>query len=188
LNLKNTLESSLPIGRELLERSQILAHRSIALTILIALTLFILTLAEQGEAGVSSMPGDSRPVLGELDLRSPTGEQVSLIPFIGRKVVVVVFWATWCPICLKEVPHLNQLNSNTLVKVIGVNEGESIKEIRKFVSDHKVEYDIVLDPKAAVAKSFGVPGMPYCVIISRSGVIAYRGPGLPEDLDTYLRE
>jgi thiol-disulfide isomerase/thioredoxin len=165
-----------------------MAHRPIALTLVAIFGLFAVALFDQGRAGAGSSPEPSRPALGELDLRTPRGEKVSLIPFIGRKAVVVVFWAAWCPICRKEVPHLNQLNSSPLVKVIGVNEGESLQVIKTFVADNKPVYDIVLDPKGAVAKSFGVPGMPYCVIIGKSGVIAYRGYGLPADLDSYFRQ
>jgi peroxiredoxin len=165
-----------------------MTHRSIVLALVALICLSGVALSQQGETEGGRAAADSRPILGELDLRSPAGEQVSLIPFVGRKAVVVAFWAAWCPICRKEVPHLNMLNANPLVKVIGVNEGESLLDIQAFVADNKPGYEIVVDPHGAVAKSFGVPGMPYCVIIGRSGVIAYRGYGLPEELDSYFRQ
>jgi len=139
-------------------------------------------------AGIAEAADQQKSVLGDIDLRSPSGEQVSLIPYIGRKTVVVAFWAAWCPICKAETAHLNKLNSDPRVKVVAVNEGESIKQIQEFVSANNVRYDVVTDTKADVAKSFGVPGMPYCVIISRTGVVAYRGVGLPENLDSLLQQ
>jgi len=139
------------------------------------------TAAEATVSGIETVPG-------ELDLRTPDGQQVYLTPYIGRKAIVVVFWATWCPICISEVPHLNRLNSNPLVKVIGVNEGESLRKIRNFVVSNRVVYEVVVDPQATVAKSFGVPGVPFCVIIGKSGLIDYRGSGLPENLDVYLKQ
>jgi peroxiredoxin len=166
-------------------------RRAIMLALLAGISfsiLFIPVLCPQSEAGTVESPVRAKPALGELDLRTPAGEQVSLIPYIGRKVVVVAFWATWCPICRAETVHLNKLNSDPRVKVVAVNGGESIKQIQAFVTGNKVGYEVVTDPKAAVAKSFGVPGMPYCVIIGRSGVISYRGVGLPENLETYLSE
>lgn len=165
-----------------------MVRRAIMLALLAGFSMFFTVLCPQSEAGTIESTVRERPALGDLDLRTPTGEQVSLIPYIGRKVVVVAFWATWCPICRAETVHLNKLNSDPRVKVVAVNGGESIKQIQAFVTEYNVGYEVVTDPKAAVAKSFGVPGMPYCVIIGRSGVIAYRGVGLPENLETYLRE
>ncbi|GFE62828.1 TlpA disulfide reductase family protein [Geobacter sp. AOG2] len=165
-----------------------MAYRSTALTLVAFLCLFALALPGPAKAETGGTREAARPILGELDLRTPTGEQVTLIPFIGRKAVIVAFWAAWCPICRKEVPHLNSLNSDPLLKVIGVNEGESLEDIQSFVADNKPGYEIVVDPRGDVAKSFGVPGMPYCVIIGRSGVVAYRGYGLPADLESYFRQ
>jgi peroxiredoxin len=122
-----------------------------------------------------------------LVLRSPSGEQVSLIPYLARKAVVVVFWAAWCPICRDEASRINELNTNANVKVIAVNEGDNPRQIAAFIAAHKVDYQVVIDPVSEVANAFGVPGMPYCVIIGRSGVIVYRGYKLPEDVDYYIR-
>lgn len=165
-----------------------MTHRLLISTLAAILCLVAVALSGPVAAQAGSGPEAARPILGELDLRTPGGEQVSLIPFIGRKAVVVAFWAAWCPICRNEVPHLNTLNADPLVKVVGVNEGESLPDIMAFVADNKPGYEIVVDPRGAVAKAFGVPGMPYCVIIGRSGVIAYRGYGLPADLDPYFRQ
>jgi peroxiredoxin len=129
-----------------------------------------------------------RPAIGEIELRSPAGEEISLVPYIGRKSVVVVFWAAWCPICREEVPRLNKLHADANIKVIGVNEGDSLQKIQSFAAATNMAYQIVLDPVARVAKAFGVPGMPYCVIIGRTGTIVYRGSGLPENLDYYLKQ
>ena len=125
--------------------------------------------------------------LGDLALHSLSGEQISLIPYITRKAIVAVFWAAWCPICRAEVSRINELNANPAVKVIAVNEGDSPKQINDFVAANKVGYQVVVDPASDVAKAFGVPGMPYCVIIGRSGVIVYRGYKLPEDVNYYTK-
>lgn len=125
--------------------------------------------------------------LGDLELRTTSGEQVSLFQYITRKAIVVVFWAAWCPICGGEAPRINKINADPNVKVIAVNEGDSPRKIKDFIAANKVGYQVVLDPVSDVAKAFGVPGMPYCVIIGRSGTIVYRGYKLPEDPDSYIR-
>ena len=48
-----------------------------------------------------------------------------------------------------------------------------------------IDYQVVLDPDGSVAKAFQVPGVPACVILNKSGLIVYRGMGLPENIDSY---
>jgi thiol-disulfide isomerase/thioredoxin len=154
----------------------------------LCLLLLCAVLAPSLQAAASTAQGTVKPILGDLDLRAPDGEKISLISFIGRKTVVVVFWATWCPVCKEEVPHLKKLHANPDLKVIAVNEGENIRKVNSFIAENSIGYQVVLDPKASLAKAFGVPGMPYCVILDKSGVITYRNSGLPANLDTYLQK
>ena len=72
--------------------------------------------------------------------------------------------------------------------MIAVNEGESIRKVSSFITENSIDYQLVMNPKATLAKAFGVPGMPYCVILDKSGVITYRNSGLPANLDTYLQQ
>lgn len=135
----------------------------------------------------TSARGPATRQLGDLELRSPSGDPVSLIPYITRKAIVVVFWAAWCPVCRAEAARINQLSANPNVKVIAVNEGDSAQLIKDFMNTYKVNYQVVVDPVSDIAKSFGVPGMPYCVIIGRTGVVVHRAYKLPEDLDYYIK-
>lgn len=153
------------------------------------LVVLLMMMAFDQSLHVAAMAAASgeKPALADLDLRTPAGEAISLIPFIGRKTVVVVFWATWCPVCKEEVAQLKKLNSNPNLKVIAVNEGESIRKVNNFITDNNIGYQVVMDPKASLAKAFGVPGMPYCVILNKSGIITYRNSGLPTNLTTYLQ-
>jgi len=152
--------------------------------------LIILSEGSNSLADLSPSPlkKSESQVLGDLDLRSPDGEHVSLIPFITRKAVVVVFWTTWCPVCREEVPRLNRFNEDPRIKVIGVNEGDSVRKIRAFISANSVGYQVVVDPDGAVAASFKVAGMPDCVIIGRSGRVVFRGNELPKDIENYLSQ
>jgi len=143
-------------------------------------------LAEK-RGGAAAKAGEQE-VLGNLKLLTPEGNPVYLVPFIGRKAVVVVFWASWCPLCREEIPRLNRMNANSQVKVIGVNEGESAGTAAKFAARNKVGYETVVDPDGAVARAFRVSGVPYCVILGRSGLIVYRGSAVPDEIDYYLNQ
>lgn len=120
----------------------------------------------------------------DLNLKSPAGETVPLAAYIGKKPVLLVFWASWCTICNDEVPLLKKLNADRF-KVIAVNEGESAWKTKRFIAMNDIGYQVVLDPDGTVAKAFQVPGVPACAIIGKSGLIVYRGLGLPENIDAY---
>jgi thiol-disulfide isomerase/thioredoxin len=117
-------------------------------------------------------------------LKSPIGEIHPLSANIGKKPVLLVFWASWCTICNDEIPLLKKLNADRF-KVIAVNEGESAWKIKRFVATNNIDYQIALDSDGSVAKAFQVPGVPACVVLDKSGRIVYRGIGLPEHPDSY---
>ena len=120
----------------------------------------------------------------DVTLKSPAGEIATLSAFIGKKPVLLVFWASWCTNCREEIPLLSKLNAGKF-KVIAVNEGESAWKTKRFVSQNKIDYQVALDIDGAVAKAFQVPGVPASVILGKSGQIVFRGMGLPENIDSY---
>jgi peroxiredoxin len=123
----------------------------------------------------------------DLNLKTPAGESVSLSTYIGKKPVLLVFWASWCTDCQAEIPLLKKLNADGF-KVIAINEGESAWKTKRFIAMNNIGYQVVLDSDGSAAKSFQVPGVPACVIINKTGLIAYRGSGLPEHIDSYLEK
>jgi peroxiredoxin len=120
----------------------------------------------------------------DVNLKSPTGETAPLGAYIGKKPVLLLFWASWCTICNDEITLLKKLNGERF-KVIAVNEGESAWKTKRFIAMNDIGYQVVLDSDGSVAKAFQVPGVPACAIIGKSGLIVYRGLGLPENIDSY---
>ena len=123
----------------------------------------------------------------DIQLKSPSGESVPLSAYIGKKPVLLVFWASWCTICKDEIPRLSKLNGERF-RVIAVNEGESAWKTKRYVSMNTIDYQVALDPDGAVAKAFHVPGVPSCIILGKSGRIVYRGFGLPKNIETYVQK
>ncbi len=124
----------------------------------------------------------------DFDLHSPTGGPVSLRSFVGRKPLVLVFWATWCPICRSEVSTLNRLNSNPAIQVLAIDIGESSKKVQSFIKSFKVAYPVVLDPDEKTTAAYQVPGIPACIILDKAGRVVYRGSTVPERIETYLEK
>jgi len=87
------------------------------------------------------------------------------------KVVLVNFWATWCPPCRKEMPDLDALYNRFKDKgfVILAISDEPEETVSKFVTEHKYSYPMLLDPGRKVNTAYKIGGIPKSFIYDRSG-------------------
>lgn len=103
-------------------------------------------------------------------LTSLDGEKWTLRDLRG-KVVLVNFWATWCPPCRKELPDLDALykrfRSQGFV-VLAISD-EQPETVRSFLAKHKVAYPVLLDPGDLIHKRFNVDGIPKSYLYDRDG-------------------
>jgi len=90
------------------------------------------------------------------------------------KVVLVNFWATWCPPCRKEMPDLEAIYKEFSPKglvVLAISDEDAAK-VTPFIADKKYTYPILLDPGGKVAKLMAVDGIPKTYIYDRGGKLA----------------
>jgi peroxiredoxin len=122
------------------------------------------------------LPGEERLVLtgrpaADFTLKSLDGEPTQLSSLQG-KVVVLDFWATWCPPCRAELPSIDKLNAEFAGKVefLGVNDEDS-GTVKGFLKKAGYTFPVLMDGKHQVHRTYGIRSIPVLLVIDRHGVI-----------------
>jgi len=124
--------------------------------------------------------------IGKFTLPMLDGKPFKLEDNLGKEYIVLNFWARWCTSCEEEVPELAALKKSPgadKALFIGVNVGDTQAKAAKFVTRTKYPYTVVLDKDKAVAKKYGVLGLPVTIIISKDMKIVFRGSRPPKTFD-----
>ncbi len=111
------------------------------------------------------------------------GKEIELESFAKDKVTLLVFGATWCPSCRHEIPLLKEFYTEFKDKglnVLGIDIQESAKKVKSLVDKKKINYPVVLDSKADVARLYKVLGIPLNIVLDRNGVIVYKDNRPPD--------
>ena len=114
--------------------------------------------------------GDTAP---EFEIRTDSGLVVSRSNF-GGKVLVLNFWATWCPPCIEEIPSLNAFYEKLKdegVVVLGISVDEDEAVYRRFLEGHNVRFLTARDPAAEISSRFGTYRYPETYIIDSNGTV-----------------
>lgn len=98
------------------------------------------------------------------------------------KVVLVNFWATWCPPCRREMPSMERLSQRLKDQgfvVLAINQQEDPDKVFVFASQLKPEptFPLLSDRNSAVANAWGVQGLPASFLVDKRGRVAYRAMG-----------
>jgi peroxiredoxin len=151
------------------------------------LLLFFFLAKEEPRGAKIIREGDQAP---EFRLSTVDGKQISLSDFRG-KVVMVHFWATWCPPCVEEIPTLERVYRGFLGKdfellAVNVDEGGA-EAVTSFMQRNRLTLPVLLNPGGSVAKSYGTFKFPETYILDRNGIVRYKviGPAdwsLPDNL------
>jgi len=111
----------------------------------------------------------------KLALPQTQGEDISLSQLQGR-VVLVNFWATWCPPCVEEIPSLQRLYAakhKAGLEILAVDVGESKQQITDFLSDKPVAFPVLLDEGGEALKAWNVHAFPTTLILDKQHRIRY---------------
>lgn len=122
-------------------------------------------------------------------LRDINGKIVSTADWKG-KVVILNFWATWCPPCREEIPELVRLQTKykDKLEIVGASEDEDgPQKVQQFVQRFGMNYPVVMATKELIGNYGGVPALPTSFLIDPQGRVVQKHTGLYE-YEVYERE
>ena len=123
--------------------------------------------------------GDKAP---DFSVTTDNGRTITRSNF-GGKVLILNFWATWCPPCIDELPSLNEFQrslSDSGVVVLGVSVDKNERVYKDFVTRARVAFMTARDPEAGISASYGTFKYPETYIIDSRGDVVEKFIG-PKD-------
>jgi len=122
----------------------------------------------------------------DLTLKLLNGETFSLADTVGKKIVVLNFFATWCKPCRAEIPELNRYalahRDNPFV-LLGINADEEEAEVREFVATYEMAFPVGIDAGGRIRKRYGVTSYPTTVLIDHRGKVVLYETGAVSNAD-----
>ena len=142
-----------------------------------------------GAGGAAAAPGAESNQPADFTLPDLDGRPVALGRFLGKKPVLLVFWATWCPECKAAIPEINAMTTEPLagkLQILGLAFREPREKVANAVKARGIRYPVLLDERGQAARAYGIVGIPTYVLIDRRGNIVYREHVLPGDITRIL--
>jgi thiol-disulfide isomerase/thioredoxin len=120
------------------------------------------------------------------------GRPADLGAMVGKKPLLVEFWATWCPRCAALMPRLDSAHTRYGDKVeflaIAVAVNESPASVKRHLAKEPAPFRFLWDANGAAVRAFQAPATSYVVLLDRTGKVVYTGLGEDQDLEGALRK
>jgi thiol-disulfide isomerase/thioredoxin len=123
-------------------------------------------------AGFETRASTPAPALAAQDLQ---GAQQTLAGYRG-KVVLLNFWASWCPPCLREMPSLERLRvkmSGRPLEIVALDSAETAEDVNAYLSRMKLGFPILLDPDGSNTRRWKVFALPTSFLLDAEGRVRY---------------
>ncbi len=146
---------------------------------LAALPLLSLLWLVPAAMGGELEPVPATPGADALGIKDLAGQIHQLEDYRGR-VVLVNFWATWCPPCVAEMPSLQRLYTSLTDQpfaLLAVSMGEGERKIRHFKTTNSIDFPLLLDASSDLSQRWGVDFLPTSYLIDAKGRLRYKAYG-----------
>jgi peroxiredoxin len=117
--------------------------------------------------------------LPDFEAASLQGSKAKLSSLKG-KIVLLNFWATWCPPCRAEMPSLETLwkaSKDKPFTILGLSTGETPPTVAAFIAKYGYSYPIYLDPRGSIGSLYGVQGIPTTFVVGKNGLALAKAVG-----------
>src|SRR5436309_8436922 len=123
-------------------------------------------------------------------LQNLNGDSVSLSQWIGKKPVIVEFWATWCPICAELLPRMEaarkKYGDRVEFVVVAVAVNQSKNTVRRHLEKNPMPFTFLWDGNGAAVRAFQAPTTSYIAVLDAKGRVVYTGVGADQDIESAL--
>jgi thiol-disulfide isomerase/thioredoxin len=153
-----------------------------------ALLLLAPALAAAQDDVVGIPVGNTPPAVTIEDL---DGKPVELGRWVGKKPVIVEFWATWCPICAELLPRMEAAQKKYgdrvefLVVAVAVNQSQGT--VRRHLTRHPMPFTFLWDVNGNATRAFQAPATSYVAVLDAKGRVVYTGIGADQDIEAALK-
>jgi len=117
---------------------------------------------------------DIRPETRPDRAKDANGRPIDLKKYIGKSVVMLDFWATWCGPCVEAMPEVEEVAKQYASKGLvfyAVNAGEDVGAVKKFLQESKLNPPVAMDEKKEIGPMYAVRGIPQTVLIGKDGKV-----------------
>lgn len=156
-----------------------------ALTFALALAGLALPGQLQAQEGLALGSTPDAVVLETLD-----GEPVDLGDVVGKKPVLIEFWATWCAVCRALEPRMQAAHAaygdRVEFLVVAAAVAQTRERVQQHLARHPAPGRVLWDTRGRFTRAYDAPGTGYVVILDADGKVAYTGTGPTQDLQAAL--
>jgi thiol-disulfide isomerase/thioredoxin len=127
----------------------------------------------------------------DFEIRFLDGETFRLSENIGKRVIILNFFTTWCAACKAEIPELNRFYLNHKdggLILVGINGGEKREVVKRFVVDEGIEFPVGIDEDLRIIERYRVKAYPTTVFIGVDGRVALYEIGVISNADIVFGE
>jgi thiol-disulfide isomerase/thioredoxin len=125
-------------------------------------------------------------------LETLDGTPADLAQYVGKKPVLMEFWATWCGNCHELEPSLKALHAKYKDRVeflgVAVSINQSPARVKAYVAKNKLPWTQLFDRKGNASGAYDAPATSYIVVLDAAGKVVYTGLGGKQDLEPALKK
>lgn len=141
---------------------------------------------DEGDMGIAIGATPPPVTIQDLD-----GRPANLGAMIGKKPLLIEFWATWCPLCAALMPRLDSAyarHKNTVDFVaVAVAVNESPASVKRHLLKQPMPFPFLWDANGGAVRAFQAPSTSYIVLLDAKGKVVYTGVGSEQDIEAALQ-